>query len=99
MNTEPEALTQIAHARHCAKMLREHKQTERHEMSAESLEWLSTEIERLHAANADFLVALEILMDWQAKNVRCWHNSAYDNAYRVIKKHGGQQCAASPTST
>jgi len=26
------------------------------------------------------------LMSWQVKNVKRWHNSAYDNAARVLKK-------------
>jgi hypothetical protein len=30
---------------------------------------------------------LKDLMDWQVKNVKVWHNSAYDNAKRVLDRH------------
>ena len=36
--------------------------------------------------NAELAEALEDLMSWQVKNVKRWHNSAYDNAARVLKK-------------
>jgi len=35
----------------------------------------------------ELIEALEDLMDWQVKNVKSWHNRAYDRAYRAIKKH------------
>lgn len=38
------------------------------------------------APNAELVEALEDLMSWQVKNVKRWHNSAYDNAARVLKK-------------
>jgi hypothetical protein len=36
--------------------------------------------------NAELAEALEELMSWQVKNVKRWHNAAYDNAARVLKK-------------
>ena len=30
---------------------------------------------------------LEDLMDWQVKNVKVWHNRAYDNAQHVLDRH------------
>lgn len=36
--------------------------------------------------NAELAEALEDLMSWQVKNVKRWHNAAYDNAARVLKK-------------
>ena len=35
----------------------------------------------------ELIEALEDLMDWQVKNVKSWHNRAYDRAHRAIKKH------------
>jgi len=43
---------------------------------------------------SELVDALEELMRWQAKNVKCWHNSAYDNAARVLKKRAA---AGDPT--
>ena len=45
---------------------------------------------RLIAAAPDLLEALEHLMSWQVKNVDRWHNNAYDNAARVVKKATGE---------
>lgn len=35
----------------------------------------------------ELIEALEDLMDWQVKNVKSWHNRAYDRAHFVIEKH------------
>jgi hypothetical protein len=37
---------------------------------------------------------LEDLMDWQVKNVKVWHNRAYDNAQHVLDRHKATQPAA-----
>lgn len=34
----------------------------------------------------ELLQALQDLMAWQVKNVKVWHNGAYDQASRVIKR-------------
>ena len=44
----------------------------------------------LIATAPDLLEALEYLMSWQVKNVDRWHNAAYDNAARVVKKATGE---------
>ena len=38
----------------------------------------------LHQDKKDVLEALEVIMDWQVKNVDKWHNSAYDKAAKVV---------------
>ena len=37
-------------------------------------------------ARKELLEALQNLMEWQVKNVKCWHNSAYDQAALVVAK-------------
>ena len=39
---------------------------------------------------------LEDLMDWQVKNVKVWHNSAYDNAQHVLDRHKATPPEAQP---
>ena len=34
----------------------------------------------------ELLQALQDLMAWQVKNVKVWHNGAYDQASRVVKR-------------
>ena len=34
--------------------------------------------------------AMRELMEWQVKNVHCWHNGAYDNAHRALAAFDAQ---------
>ena len=76
---------------------------------AKSLEYASltgecaaaTEIRRLHAANVELVYALRhaVLSLAYASDHLPELDRAYETANAAIAKHGGQQCAASPTST
>ena len=51
------------------------------------------ELRRLHQVELqrdELLKALEDLIAWQVKNVKVWHNSAYDRAHDAINKVKGQ---------
>ena len=44
----------------------------------------------------ELIEALEDLMDWQVKNVKSWHNRAYDRAHFVIEKHRAARQSPAP---
>lgn len=47
----------------------------------------------------ELVEALEGLMDWQVKNVKVWHNRAYDNAHRWLEKHRAALQSPAPQAT
>jgi hypothetical protein len=41
-------------------------------------------IKQVAEADQNLVEALEALMEWQVKNVRVWHNNAYDQAFAAL---------------
>jgi hypothetical protein len=50
----------------------------------------AAELRRLHEVNAKLIGALNVLMEWQVKNVRVWHNEAYDYAHDILAEATGE---------
>ena len=50
----------------------------------EELRKANERIERQAEAIRQLREALDELMEWQVKNVKKWHNPAYDNAHKAL---------------
>ena len=56
----------------------------------ETRAFAAAELRRLHEVNQELIGALNVLMEWQVKNVRVWHNEAYDYAHDILAKATGE---------